>query len=721
MEDWLAFKCMFTAAVVNKENLSGSDKLQYLIGQVSGEAKKLLQHLPLIDDNFDVAWKTLFDQYEHTRELVFTHLRKLVNFKPCSSEHELHIMLNTFKEAISQLENLGQQADNNFVVYLFMSKLDAVTLRDYNQTLNVEIPEWGDLVQFMSNRCRAIAVTKSAMNFNNNTPAPYLRSKPVVESKPSTSYFKKIVQCPYCKNNHPLYQCEQFKKLSVKQRHEFIKHQGRCFNCLKLNCSVNTCKCTGCLTCGKKHHSILHFEKVPEPVLSCVTQQRCLLGTAQVLIKHKGGWAILKAIVDPGATASFISKRAAGRLKLETEKTSTRFVTISGTKTPEFNDLAKIKLKSLVSSTELQFKAVILPQVIPPQPTASFKSSWTHLENLELADPEFCTTSEIDLLLSCDIYTQIIEKDIIRGNPGCPIAVKTSLGYLVMGSYSLPSASSDEACLLVSSMVQDTQNLWNPNQGVDDMKKQLTMEEAYCEKQFEETVVNTEESNFIVKLPMNENRLHELSDTKKMSIKGLSTLEARLCKLPSLQKHYKAQIQEYIDLRYLVPAQETSEMRPIYYLPHHSIYKESSVSTKLRIGFEGNTHTKEQQQNMQRIVWRNCPNDPRVLSTMDTIKPFSIDETVWRCWQSEYLARFRSRPKWFFQNDSIRVGDLIILKQESVPPLQWRLGRITSLHPGKDMVTRIVSIKTQNNQELQRTIQSIVKLPYTDTLDLDIV
>ena len=56
IDDWPAFKASFTAAIINRDNISDCDKLQYLKGQVSGTAHDLIKNLPNIDQNFHVAW-----------------------------------------------------------------------------------------------------------------------------------------------------------------------------------------------------------------------------------------------------------------------------------------------------------------------------------------------------------------------------------------------------------------------------------------------------------------------------------------------------------------------------------------------------------------------------------------------------------------------------------------------------------------------------------------
>ena len=40
------------------------------------------------------------------------------------------------------------------------------------------------------------------------------------------------LQCPLCKNEHLIFNCNDYKKLSVEKRYDFIKQLKRCTNCL---------------------------------------------------------------------------------------------------------------------------------------------------------------------------------------------------------------------------------------------------------------------------------------------------------------------------------------------------------------------------------------------------------------------------------------------------------------------------------------------------------
>ncbi|XP_063366810.1 uncharacterized protein LOC134655289 [Cydia amplana] len=66
----------------------------------------------------------------------------------------------------------------------------------------------------------------------------------------------------------------------------------------------------------------------------------------------------------------------------------------------------------------------------------------------------------------------------------------------------------------------------------------------------------------------------------------------------------------------------------------------------------------------------------------------------WSRWQTEYLCTLQTRPKWASYTDPPAVGDLVLLREDNVPPLEWRRGRIISIRPGKDGVVRVVQVRT---------------------------
>ncbi|XP_076660027.1 uncharacterized protein LOC143363307 [Halictus rubicundus] len=86
----------------------------------------------------------------------------------------------------------------------------------------------------------------------------------------------------------------------------------------------------------------------------------------------------------------------------------------------------------------------------------------------------------------------------------------------------------------------------------------------------------------------------------------------------------------------------------------------------------------------------------------------------WKRWQKEYLHHLQQRSKWKLDvPEQFRIGTMVIVKEDNLPPLRWRLGRIVNLHPGADRVTRVVSVRTADGV-FTRPVSKICILPVHD-------
>ncbi|CAK1601390.1 unnamed protein product [Parnassius mnemosyne] len=71
-----------------------------------------------------------------------------------------------------------------------------------------------------------------------------------------------------------------------------------------------------------------------------------------------------------------------------------------------------------------------------------------------------------------------------------------------------------------------------------------------------------------------------------------------------------------------------------------------------------------------------------------------LRQHFWRRWSKEYLSELQQRSKWRSNADTLGTGDLVVLKEDNLPPLKWRLDRITAFHPGADGINRVADIRT---------------------------
>lgn len=94
-----------------------------------------------------------------------------------------------------------------------------------------------------------------------------------------------------------------------------------------------------------------------------------------------------------------------------------------------------------------------------------------------------------------------------------------------------------------------------------------------------------------------------------------------------------------------------------------------------------------------------------------------MTQGFWKVWSKEYLNTVQQRYKWKEPKLNYRIGQLVLIKDEQLPPTKWAMGRITDTHPGSDGLTRVVSLKGPKNNSFKRPITKIALLPIEDNQD----
>ncbi|XP_059622191.1 uncharacterized protein LOC132265511 [Phlebotomus argentipes] len=84
-------------------------------------------------------------------------------------------------------------------------------------------------------------------------------------------------------------------------------------------------------------------------------------------------------------------------------------------------------------------------------------------------------------------------------------------------------------------------------------------------------------------------------------------------------------------------------------------------------------------------------------------------QSFWKRWKDEYLTSLQQRPKWMKESSSLQPGDLVLIKEDNVKPGEWARGRVIECHPGKDNITRVVSLKTAGGI-VKRAVNRLAKL-----------
>ncbi|KAG1690267.1 Seipin [Nymphon striatum] len=93
----------------------------------------------------------------------------------------------------------------------------------------------------------------------------------------------------------------------------------------------------------------------------------------------------------------------------------------------------------------------------------------------------------------------------------------------------------------------------------------------------------------------------------------------------------------------------------------------------------------------------------------------------WSVWTHNYLRNLPPSIKKFQAKGAIEVGALVLIREDHLPRMQWPLGIVVDLYPGRDGLIRSVRIKTSKG-EVNRPIQRLHSLEVNrfDNVKMDV-
>lgn len=662
--DWPAFHDAFLRLIHNNLQISNIEKFNFLRSALPAGYDRDILELPLTNENYIITWQTLVSRYNNPRVLFTHYMQMFFSQSTIVKENgsELKRLIDTSRSCLSALRNLEINVDecDQIFVHFLISKLPRETHQLWEQELGSsrEIPTFKRFSDFIEIRYRTLEAIEFKANYsdsnsnsNSNSALP-IHQKPNFKSQSnsksnfrreskvnhiSSSIDSKQISCVHCKESHIIRRCPKFLAMDCFERKATADRAKLCVNCLSSNHLISTCPSTrNCQQCGKRHHTLLHFPQPINdssssssanqtntsnhtistnhidsqiiPLLSNATKfmskTQVLLPTAVVKVRTStDSFILLRTFVDQGSTGSLISERAVQTLKLKRwpiitdiklpdgQKTSAKFVT-------------QLTIQSRINDNiRLDVIASVVNSVTENLPTKTISyHDWSHLRDIELADPEYYRSTPIDLLIGSDLYDEIILQGLRKGQSGEPIAQQTTLGWIVSGK-AVPR--------LLTTQPNNTLNCSHISlENLDSLVKQFyalesiptedqyTAEEKWCQEYYQKTTVRQPNGKYLVRLPL---KMHfdgnlSLGRTYQAALNRFYSLERKLNKNDDVRQQYCASIQEYFDLNQIAPVKTSEEQhlkfnnnnQPTYTcctLPHHAVFRDS-LTTQCRVVYD---------------------------------------------------------------------------------------------------------------------------------------
>ena len=89
----------------------------------------------------------------------------------------------------------------------------------------------------------------------------------------------------------------------------------------------------------------------------------------------------------------------------------------------------------------------------------------------------------------------------------------------------------------------------------------------------------------------------------------------------------------------------------------------------------------------------------------------SIVQEFWNTWTKEYLSTLQKSKKWHHPQPNVKVGDIVMVLDDTELLSEWKIGKVISVSPGEDQLVRAAEVLVKK--------AAIPKYPRSTTLIVD--
>lgn len=273
LEEWEAFKDLFEHLIHDSKKMSKTVKFTQLRTHLSGEALNTIRGYRVTGTNYDAAWADLCKRYDRTDELVDEYIRKFFESRPVEGKPNyttLRRIIDFTNQMLRALPNLGEDISHwdPIVNLIICSKLTEELRTEWAQRkVRDGKKTTTHLLSLLEDRAielqpkQSDRLSQMLKGENRMTKSPPKRVVfQISEKKPESKKEKVAKQCPICKGNHRIWDCNMLKKESAKARTGIIRTLGLCFKCL-LEHRAGLCDEEDCEYCGGPHNIMLCYKR----------------------------------------------------------------------------------------------------------------------------------------------------------------------------------------------------------------------------------------------------------------------------------------------------------------------------------------------------------------------------------------------------------------------------------------------------------------------------
>ncbi|KAH9636677.1 hypothetical protein HF086_008990 [Spodoptera exigua] len=267
LSQWVAYNNLYESLVHSRRDLTPAQKLAYLLASLTGEAKGLVQHLDLVDGNYEIARDLLMRRYQNVRRLADSHVSAILDLPKNPMPQLLRTrLLNPLLIAVNGLKGLDLPVSSwSFILlHIVLGKLSHELRNrfelEHGGDSTTYLPPFDDLVSFLEDECRRVENVPQPKSMEVRTRVQPARIERRREGRiyNSTAMQQPSSRCMYCKEpGHGTPTCFKFGQLRWQARRNIARQRNWCYSCLGNHLASQCQIARPCAQCGGNHHLLL--------------------------------------------------------------------------------------------------------------------------------------------------------------------------------------------------------------------------------------------------------------------------------------------------------------------------------------------------------------------------------------------------------------------------------------------------------------------------------
>ncbi|XP_033218124.1 uncharacterized protein LOC117173593 [Belonocnema kinseyi] len=388
---------------------------------------------------------------------------------------------------------------------------------------------------------------------------------------------------------------QQIFELSPKERYEAARKVSLCVNCLRGHHHPKNGLSGGCLKCGKRRNSLLHFnqqgsdsinqvnnspqqsqsthsiQESPASVRNCqlLIPSEVVLATAvAVIIDKQRKSHVCRVMLDSGSPPRVVTEKFANKIGLKKVAVDIPHQAVDNLAT-SVKHIATSTIKSRYNNVQHHLPLFVVKDIGNTMPTLPVdRSSFKIPQDLFLADSGFHNPTEVDMIQGAQYSYHFLRQGqiLIENHPA--VFQETELGWVVAGCFH--QALAKHAKVYYSSPTASM----------------LSVEEEACESDYVKNTQRDELGRYTVHLPFNQNKT-KIGESRQIAFNRFHSLDRKFEKDPILRDQYFECIQSFLNENHMTLLKNEESFNREFFLPHHAVIKNSSLTTKTRVVFDG--------------------------------------------------------------------------------------------------------------------------------------